>query len=77
MLFAQCELCPNNEVAIRRNLRLSEKADLSNPFIIEQDRGILWSTPELLLECDRRRNTAKVGDEKPGSSATQAQALRR
>jgi DNA-binding XRE family transcriptional regulator len=63
-IFVHCELYPNNEVAIRQTLRLSETANFANPLIIEQDGGIVWSTPDLLRECDRRREKkAKVNNE--------------
>lgn len=55
-VFVQCEICTYNEVAIRKALRLSgELPNFSNPFIIEHDGGIIWTTPEVLRECDRRR----------------------
>ncbi len=58
-VFVQCELYPNNEVAIRRTLRLGATGKFVNPLIIDQDGGIVWSTPDLLCECDRRRETAR------------------
>ena len=53
--FVQCEICAYNEVAIRKVLRLSEIPNFSNPFIIEHHGGLIWTTPEVLRECDRRR----------------------
>jgi DNA-binding XRE family transcriptional regulator len=72
-IFVQCELYPNNEVAIQRTLRLSATADLANPIIIEQDGGIVWSTPDLLRECDRRRETARANGETVGTGAIEGQ----
>jgi DNA-binding XRE family transcriptional regulator len=57
-IFVHCEPFSTNEVAIQRCIRLSKTAEFINPFIIEQDGGIVWSTLDLLLECDRRRATA-------------------
>jgi transcriptional regulator with XRE-family HTH domain len=47
-LFVQCELYPNNEVAIRQGLRLSESLNFTSPFIIDQEGEVIWTTPDLL-----------------------------
>jgi transcriptional regulator with XRE-family HTH domain len=72
-IFVHSELYPNNEVAIRRTLRLRETAAVANPFIIEQDGGIVWSTPDLLLECDRRRERARAKRRNSGTEAIEGQ----
>lgn len=59
-VFVQCEQYSNNEVAIRQALRLSKHQNVSNPFIIEPNGSIVWNTPQLLLECERRRQEARV-----------------
>jgi DNA-binding XRE family transcriptional regulator len=59
-IFVQCQLCSNNEVAIRQALRLSKNQNFSNPLIIEPDGGVVWSTPELMHECERRKQEARV-----------------
>lgn len=55
----QSERYPDNEGALQRALRLSETSNFCNPIIIEQDGGIVWTTLELLRECNRRREEAK------------------
>jgi len=59
-VFVQCELYSNNEVAIRQALRLSKNQNFINPLIIDPDGGVVWSTPELMHECERRRQEARV-----------------
>ena len=59
----QSEWHPNNESAFQQALRLSETSNFCNPIIIEQDGGIVWTTPELLRECNRRRGQAKAQGE--------------
>ena len=59
-IFVQCELCSNNEVAIRRILRLSEATHFTSSLIVQQDGDIVWSTMDLLRECSRRREAAKT-----------------
>ncbi len=58
-VFVQCELYTSNEIAIRQALRLSESLGFSNPFLIERDGGIIWTTRDLLRECKRRRKIGK------------------
>jgi DNA-binding XRE family transcriptional regulator len=73
-VFVQCELCTNNEVAIQQALRLSKNPSFRNPLIIEHGGGIIWSIPDLLRECDKRRKRRKrkrVKDETAASGATQ------
>jgi len=61
-VFVQCESYASNEVAIRQTLRLGENLGFSNPFLIERDGGIVWTTRDLLRECKRRRRTGKKKD---------------
>jgi transcriptional regulator with XRE-family HTH domain len=58
-LCMQCELQPNNEAAIRRASRLRETPDFTNPAIIDENGGVVWSAPELLLECEKRQEQGK------------------
>jgi DNA-binding XRE family transcriptional regulator len=75
-VFVQCELYPNNEVAIRRTLRLEATGKFVNPLIIDQDGGIVWSTPDLLRECDRRRETARPQTKRSGPEPSKAKIKR-
>lgn len=58
-LFVQCELYPNNEVAIRQGLRLSGRTDFVSPFIIDQEGEIIWTTPDLLTRIRRARRAKR------------------
>jgi transcriptional regulator with XRE-family HTH domain len=58
-LFVQCELYANNEAALQRACWLKEARNFINPLIIGQDGEIVWASPELLRECDRRIENAK------------------
>ena len=60
MLCMQRELYPNNDAAIRRCIRLTEGPGFSSAFLIDQDSVVVWSAPELLAECDRRKQDANV-----------------
>ena len=51
----RCELCDNNEIAIRRAVQLRLHPSFRNPVIMESDGGIIWNAPDLLRECDKRR----------------------
>jgi transcriptional regulator with XRE-family HTH domain len=55
VLCMQCELYPNNEAAIWRACRLREAPNVINPFVMGEDGGIVLTNPELLNECDKRR----------------------
>ena len=68
-VLLQCELYSNNEAAIGRALELMETSSFINPLIMEKDGGIVWTTPELLRECDRRREEAKRKRETPEARA--------
>ena len=63
-LCIQCEVCANNEIAIRQTLRLSVNGHVSNPFIIEPDGCIVWNAPELMSECERRKQKVIVKQKK-------------
>lgn len=74
MIFMQCELCANNEVAIRQTLRLRKRPSFHHPLIIERGGGIIWNTPDLLCECDKRkkhRKRERAKNETAASAATQ------
>ena len=51
----QCEPYTSNEVALQHAIRLSKGLGFCNPFLIERDGGIIWTTQDLLRECTRRR----------------------
>jgi len=68
-VLLQCELYSSNEAAIGRALELMETSSFINPLIMEKDGGIVWTTPELLRECDRRREEAKRKRETPEARA--------
>ena len=51
--YLRCELYPNNEGAISRALQLSQTGDLIDPLIIERDGSVVWTTYELIRECER------------------------
>jgi hypothetical protein len=72
-VFVQSELCRNNEVAIRRALRLRATQEFVNPLIIDEGGGIVWSTPDLLCECDKRRETSEISGETVGAEAIEGQ----
>jgi len=59
VLCMQCELHPNNEAAIWRACRLRKAPKFINPFVMGEDGGIVLTNPELLNECDKRRETDK------------------
>ena len=59
VLCMRCELHPNNETAIRRVCRLRETPDFFNPSIIEEHGGVVWTGPELLVECETRTQQEK------------------
>lgn len=54
-LVLRCEPYPNNERALARVLRLRETTNLFMPLIVENDGTVIWSGPELLKECDARK----------------------
>ena len=67
VLCMRCELHPNNETAIRRVCRLRETPDFFNPSIIEEHGGVVWTGPELLVECEprtqqKRKRGATIGN---------------
>jgi hypothetical protein len=59
VLCMQRELYPNCEAAIGRASRLIATPNFSNPLIIDPDGGVVWSTPELMHECEKRSQNAK------------------
>src|SRR5258708_17667441 len=55
-LVLQCEPHPNNESAFSRVVRLRETMNMYIAFIVEDDRTVIWSGPELLQECDAKKS---------------------
>ena len=56
----RCDRHPNNEAAIEEACRLGLDPLLGNRFILAEDGSVIWDSPELLDECNRRRST-KLG----------------
>jgi hypothetical protein len=54
-LVLRCEPHPDNESAINRVVQLRETVTEFMPFVVEDDRTVIWSGPELLHECDARK----------------------
>ena len=54
-LVFRSEPHPNIEGALERVDRLRETLNLFMPFIVEDDGTVIWSGPELLHECDARK----------------------
>jgi len=50
----RCDRHPNNEAAIEEVCRLGLDPWLGNPFILAEDGSVIWDSPELLDECNRR-----------------------
>ena len=50
-----CEPYPDNEAAIQRALLLRRDQPLLTPWILEEGDNVVWNSPELHLECTRRR----------------------
>ena len=59
VLCVQRELHPHNEAAIRRACRLRGSPNFSGAFIIGEDGAVIWSTTELMRECDERSQKPK------------------
>lgn len=56
----RCDQHPSNEAAIEEACRLGFDPLLGNPFILAEDGSVIWDSPELLDECNRR-SRAKRG----------------
>ena len=56
----RCDRYPNNEAAIEEARRLGLDPLPGNPLILAEDGSVIWDSPELLDECNRR-NCAKLG----------------
>jgi DNA-binding XRE family transcriptional regulator len=54
-LALECEPHRNNESALSRVVQLRETMSLFVAFIQEDDGTVIWSGPELLNECDARK----------------------
>jgi DNA-binding XRE family transcriptional regulator len=54
-LSFRCESHPDNESALSSVVRLRETVNLFMPFIVADDGTVIWSGPELLNECDARK----------------------
>jgi transcriptional regulator with XRE-family HTH domain len=53
-VLLQSEPYSSNEAAIGRVLELSQTPNFTNPAIMEEGGGVVWTPPELLRECERR-----------------------
>jgi DNA-binding XRE family transcriptional regulator len=54
-LALRCEPHPDNKSALARAVRLRETVNLLMPFIVEGDGTVIWSSLELLHECDAQK----------------------
>ena len=62
VLLLRSERHPNNESAIKRAAWLRETMTLVTPLIVEDDGNVVWSGPELLRECEvRKEDSGGVG----------------
>ncbi len=59
----QCELYSNNDAAIKRALNLSQ--NFINLMIVEDGGAVVWTTSELLRECERRRDELRLSPLSP------------
>ncbi|MFN5686006.1 MAG: helix-turn-helix domain-containing protein [Bradyrhizobium sp.] len=50
----RCESYPTNEAAIQQAWRLTRDPLFVDPFILAEDGSVIWDSPALLKECDRR-----------------------
>jgi DNA-binding XRE family transcriptional regulator len=55
VLLLQSERYANNENAIKRAVWLRETLILVTPLIVDDDGYVVWSGPELLRECEARK----------------------
>jgi transcriptional regulator with XRE-family HTH domain len=53
----RCDHHRNNESAIEEAVRLGRDPLFVNPFILAEDGSVIWESPELLDECNRRKRT--------------------
>ncbi|MDU6237708.1 MAG: helix-turn-helix transcriptional regulator [Bradyrhizobium sp.] len=49
-----CESYPTNEAAIQQACRLTRDPLFVDPIILGEDGSVIWDSPALLKECDRR-----------------------
>ena len=56
----QCERFSNNDAAIEQASRLGRTPQFVNPLILDKSGGVVWTSPELLSECDRRAKEARA-----------------
>jgi hypothetical protein len=49
----------DDESALSRVVQLRETVNLSMTFIVEDDGTVIWSGPELLHECDARKERTR------------------
>ncbi len=61
----RCERFPNNAAAIERASRLRRTRHFIDPFVMDKSGVIVWTSPELLHECDRRANEIWAQREEP------------
>jgi transcriptional regulator with XRE-family HTH domain len=60
MFALQCERYLNNDAAIAQATRLKRTPHFANPIILDEDGSVVWTSPELLRECDRRSDEARA-----------------
>ena len=54
----QCELYSNNASALEKALKLN--ANVTNPMIMDDTGGVIWTAWELLRECERLRDELRL-----------------
>lgn len=54
-LAVQCQHCGNNASAIIQASQLRGSPQFNNPFILDNDGEIIWSSLEILEECQRQK----------------------
>src|SRR6266571_2092329 len=59
-LLLKCERYADNEAAIRRICSLRETLISISPIIMTNDGAVIWGTPELLAQCERRKEQARA-----------------
>jgi DNA-binding XRE family transcriptional regulator len=61
-IAVRCERYPSNNDAIEQARRLRDSPGFNNPFILDGDGEVVWTTFELLNECDRRTGIRRPAD---------------
>jgi DNA-binding XRE family transcriptional regulator len=68
LALLRCDRYPNNEAAIEEATRLRFDPLMVDPFILAEDGSVVWDSPELLEECNRRRRAKTARRPSPDSN---------